>query len=153
MKKWLAALFLMVLCIASCACANTVNSITSANTMGSTTGANATDSSTGENMGVSFLDQIMFDTSKEPRLTKDEFINIINSNDLLNIPYEKACFQTSGFNFTGYIVADNFLFTVFSSSFRDEDNEYQLTYYKNGKPVETVNSVAEFQEFLDKYGA
>lgn len=141
MKKWLAAFFLMVLCIASCVCSNTAGSSINKNKL----------SSISANSENSFLNKMMSDTSEEPQLTKDEFINIINSNGLMNIPYEKACFQTSGFNFTGYIVADNFLFTGFSSDFRDEDNDYELTYYKNGKPVETVNSVADFQEFLEKY--
>ncbi len=151
MKKRLVLVFLMMFCLVLCACADMADGSTSINTLESTVNTNEMNTGVSANTEDSFLDKIMSDTSKKPQLTKDEFLNIINSDGLMNIPYEKACFQTSGFNFTGYIVADNFLFTVFSHNFQDKDIEYELTYYKNGKPIAAINSIAEFRGFLDKY--
>lgn len=106
------------------------------------------------NMNTDYLSEIMKSSDKYPQLTQEEFIDITKnylSSNKWDIPVEKACFSTSGVNYSAYIVENDFLFSIYTKNNPDGSVIYDvcLSYYLNGKVDKTEADPALFEDFLN----
>jgi hypothetical protein len=110
------------------------------------------------NKGIDAL--IMSFPEQYSSLSYEEFIQYIpifqNETDFLNInlPSEKSCFYGSGIFFEWFIIENVFLFqlnTQFDEESKCDIIKYSLSYYEEGKMIESTENVEEFIILLDKY--
>ena len=96
---------------------------------------------------------IMESPGDYPQLSKEEFIEI--TKDCLStgewvLPFGKACFYTYGVNYHAFIVADEYLFSIYSGpGTPSPDGEgFRLDHYINGEILETESDPLLFEDFL-----
>lgn len=99
------------------------------------------------------LSLIMQSPDKKPQVSKDEFIAITNNYLSTNqwiLPFEKACFHTSGINHSAYIIDNEYLFYLVVNNGPDGSAEYQfwLDHYVDGVVTETETDPSLFAEFI-----
>ena len=99
------------------------------------------------------LTLIMESPDKQPQLSKDEFIEITNnylSTKEWVLPSEKACFYTSGVNYSAYIIDNMYLFSLYIKNNPDGSVEYDffLSHYVDGVVTESENDPSLFEKFI-----
>ena len=96
---------------------------------------------------------IMESPGGQPQLSKEEFIEITNnylSTSEWVLPFEKACFYTYGVDYNAFIVADEYLFSIYSGpgTPSPDDQGFRLDHYINGVISESESDPLLFEDFL-----